>query len=95
MFILACLAIIVILFSPFKLFNGKKAQQFRKMLAVQEIAPQRLFISSWRVIEASYIDPTMNHQDWKKWKYRYLNHIKTDEDVVVAVNTMLASLNGD
>ena len=95
MFILACLAIIVILFSPFKLFNGKKAQQFRKMLAVQEIAPQRLFISSWRIIEASYIDPTMNHQDWKKWKYRYLNHIKTDEDVVVAVNTMLASLNDD
>lgn len=95
MFITACLAIIVLIFSPFKLFNGPIALSVRNTLAVQKIAPQRLFINAWRITQNTYIDPSMNHQDWNKWKYRYLKHIKTEEDAIVAVNTMLASLNDD
>ena len=35
----------------------------------------------------------MNHQHWSKWKNRYQNKIKTADDVKVATDTMLASLN--
>lgn len=54
---------------------------------------KRLFIDTWRLIKTSYYDPTLNHQDWYKWKNRYLPYIENDEDVYVAVNSMLASLN--
>lgn len=54
---------------------------------------KRLFIDTWRLIKTSYYDPTLNHQDWYKWKNRYLPYIENDEDVYIAVNSMLASLN--
>lgn len=95
LFITACMAIIIILCSPSFLFNGLYRKDIRNLAVYQTIAPQRLFIVSWRNIKSSYIDPSMNHQDWNKWKYKYLKYIKTDEDVKVAVNTMLASLNDE
>lgn len=95
LFITASMAIIILLVSPFSLFHGYDKRSIRHMFANQEIAPQRLFIASWRNIKTSYFDPSMNNQDWNKWKYRYLKYIKTDDDVKVAVNTMLASLNDE
>ncbi len=95
LFITASMTIIIVLILPTILFNGSDARAMRKTIAMQTIAPQRLFIASWRNIKSLYIDPSMNNQDWEKWKYRYLKHIKTDEDVVIAVNTMLASLNDE
>ena len=61
----------------------------------QEISTssKRLFIDTWRLIKTKYYDPTLNHQDWYRWKNHYLPHIKTNEDVYVAINSMLASLN--
>ena len=35
----------------------------------------------------------MNHQHWSKWKSHYQNKIKTADDVKVATETMLASLD--
>ncbi len=95
LFITASLAIIILLCSPSFLFNGIYRKDIRNLAVYQTIAPQRLFIASWRNIKSLYIDPSMNHQDWNRWKYKYLKYIKTDEDVRVAINTMLASLNDE
>ena len=54
---------------------------------------KRLFLDTWRLIKTKYYDPTLNHQDWYKWKNHYLPYIETNEDVYVAINSMLASLN--
>lgn len=93
LFIVASMVIIIILISPMVLFNGKEVLSVRKLVARQSISSQRLFISAWRQIQTLYYDDTLNHQNWYKWKYKYLSKIKTDEDVNVAINTMLASLD--
>ena len=36
---------------------------------------------------------TNNEQDWSKWRHKYDNVIKTNEDAYVAIETMVASLN--
>lgn len=95
LFITASMAIIILIVSPSFLFNGEYTRDFRHLCVLQNISPQRLYLVCWRNIKTSYVDPTMNNQDWNRWKYRYLKHIKTDEDVYVAVNTMLASLNDE
>lgn len=66
---------------------------FRKITVSQNIAPQRLFINAWRTTKNSYIDETLNNQDWSYWRRRYFKHIKTIDDANVAINSMLASLN--
>lgn len=93
LFITASLAVILILISPMVLFNGDNVNSVRKLAAKQTISPQRLFISAWRNIKTMYYDSSLNNQDWNKWKYKYLSKIKTTDDVTVAVNTMLASLD--
>ena len=90
---MAILAIYIILFLPISLSTGRYAIFVRNWLTHQQIAPERLYISAWRTINNTYFDPTMNHQNWYQWKYRYKNKIKTDEDAILAINTMLASLN--
>ena len=35
----------------------------------------------------------MNNQNWYKWRNKYLKYIKTEEDVNIAINTMLYSLD--
>lgn len=59
----------------------------------EEIAPQKLFDKAWRVISREYYEPTLNHQNWYRWKEHYRNKIKTDEDARIAIDTMIASLN--
>lgn len=93
LFIVSCVAIIVIVLSPFSIFHSEKLNNFRIKLAKQNIANTRLFITAWRTSKTVYYDKCMNHQDWNKWKYRYISKIKTTDDAVVAINTMLASLN--
>ena len=55
--------------------------------------PQKLFDKTWKVISKEYYEPSLNNQDWSKWKTRYHGKIKTDEDAKVAIDTMIASLN--
>ena len=59
----------------------------------EEIAPQKLFDKTWKVINREYYEPSLNNQNWYRWKERYRNKIKTDEDARVAIDTMIASLN--
>ena len=55
--------------------------------------PADLYDNVWSLINRKYYDPSDNNQDWKKWRYRYENKLKTKEDAYVAIETMLASLN--
>lgn len=55
--------------------------------------PQKFFDKTWKVISKDYYDPTLNHQNWDRWKYRYQGKILTNDDAKVAIDTMIASLN--
>ncbi|MCQ2790143.1 MAG: S41 family peptidase [bacterium] len=55
--------------------------------------PSDLYDNVWRLINSKYVDQTNNMQDWQKWRHKYDNYIKTDEDAYLAIDTMLASLN--
>lgn len=55
--------------------------------------PSELYDDVWKIVNRKYYDSTNNNQDWSKWRYRYENKLKTDEDAYVAIETMLASLN--
>ncbi|HSA06812.1 MAG TPA: S41 family peptidase [Candidatus Gastranaerophilales bacterium] len=55
--------------------------------------PQGVYNKAWRIIKNNFVDESYNNQDWKKWKTRYKAQIKTDEDLRVATESMLASLN--
>lgn len=57
------------------------------------VAPQKLFDKTWKIIYKDYYEPTLNHQNWSKWKIHYQGKIKTEDDAKVAIDTMIASLN--
>ena len=65
----------------------------KEIVNTDEITPQRLFDRAWRVINKEYYEPTLNHQNWGRWKTRYQGKIKTAEDAKVAIDTMVASLD--
>lgn len=52
-----------------------------------------LYDQVWKLINSKYVDQTNNNQNWNKWRKKYDNYIKSDEDAYVAIDTMLASLN--
>ena len=56
-------------------------------------SPVDLYDNVWRLINTKFVDQTNNSQDWAKWRHKYDNQIKTNEDAYVAINTMVASLN--
>ncbi len=55
--------------------------------------PVELYDQVWRLINTKFVDQTNNDQDWSKWRHKYDEKIKTNEDAYVAINTMIASLN--
>lgn len=55
--------------------------------------PVDLYDNVWRLINNKFVDQTNNDQDWSKWRHKYDDKIKTNEDAYVAINTMIASLN--
>lgn len=61
--------------------------------SVFAFAPSQLYDQVWKLIETKYVDQTDNGQDWNKWRCKYDEYIKTDDDSYVAIDTMLASLN--
>ena len=60
---------------------------------VQAATPIEMYDNVWRLINSKYVDQTNNEQNWHKWRHKYDNVIKTDEDAYVAIDTMVASLN--
>ena len=59
----------------------------------EAMQPQKFFEKTWKVISKDYYDPTMNNQNWDRWKYRYQDKIKTEDDAKVAIDSMIASLD--
>ncbi len=57
------------------------------------VSPQKLFDKTWKLLYRDYYEPTLNHQDWYRWKTRYHGKLKTEDDAKVAIDTMVASLN--
>lgn len=65
----------------------------RQLVNTEEIAPQKLFEKTWKLINKEYYEPSLNHQDWGRWKEHYQDKIKTDDDARIAIDTMIASLD--
>lgn len=68
-------------FSNYSIYNEEK------------VPPQKFFERTWKVISKDFYEPTLNHQNWDRWKYRYEGKIKTEDDAKVAIDTMIASLD--
>ncbi|MFH0702246.1 MAG: S41 family peptidase [bacterium] len=56
-------------------------------------SPQDVFLNAWGSIKNQYFDKNYNHQNWSKWKSRYIKQIKTKDDAYLAIETMIESLN--
>lgn len=54
---------------------------------------RNLFLKTWRLVSKEYYDPSMNKQDWDKWRVKYYDSIKTLDDSYIAIDSMLESLN--
>ncbi len=92
--ILIIAIIIDIKFNPLEKINyAPMKNAIESIRQTQKIAPARVYINAWRTARREYTDKTMNNQDWRRWRNRYNNKIKTMEDCEVAINTMLSSLN--
>ncbi len=59
----------------------------------KQVSQKELFLETWGLIRSDYWDANLNGQNWNYWKRRYSDEIETQEDVYVAINSMLASLN--
>ncbi len=60
---------------------------------VMAYTPCDLYDKVWVLINNKFVDQTNNNQDWQRWRHKYDDKIKTNEDAYVAIDTMLASLN--
>ena len=90
------LILILVMFNRVFLNTFSRANQYfssQTLNTTEILHPQRLFERTWKIIYKDYYDPSLNHQEWGRWKSHYHNKIKTDEDAKVAIDTMIASLN--
>ena len=53
-------------------------------------SPVDLYDNVWRLINSKFVDQSNNQQNWAKWRHKYDNQIRTNEDAYVAINTMVA-----
>ena len=60
---------------------------------VMAYSPCELYDTVWKLINNKFVDQSNNSQDWQRWRHKYDDQIKTNEDAYVAIDTMLASLN--
>ena len=56
------------------------------------VTPQNLYDKAWKLIQTKYVDETQNQQNWERWRHKYDNVIKDEEDAYVAMATMVDSL---
>ena len=56
------------------------------------LTPQDLYDKAWKLINSEYVDDTMNQQDWQKWRHKYDDVLKDNDDAYVAIGTMVDSL---
>lgn len=93
-FILSVLILVIFNKVFMSVFTKTNAFYSRQTLVnSEEITPQKLFDKTWKVISKEYYEPSLNHQDWSRWKEHYHGKLKTDEDARIAIDTMIASLD--
>ncbi len=79
--------ILVSVFTLALLIVGVNATQ------VMAYSPCDLYDTVWKLINNKFVDQSNNAQEWQRWRHKYDDQIKTNEDAYVAIDTMLASLN--
>lgn len=90
------LVLILAIFNRLFMGTYNKANSLLPLYTLQNnevLAPQKFFDKTWKILAKEYYEPSLNNQDWSRWKTRYHNKIKTDDDAKVAIDTMIASLN--
>lgn len=90
------LILILVIFNRVFMDTFNRANSYFAMQSMYNndvVIPQKLFDKTWKVIYKDYYEPSLNHQDWYRWRTRYQGKIKTDDDARVAIDTMIASLN--
>lgn len=90
------LVLILVIFNRVFLNAFSRANHYFSSHAInssETITSQKLFERTWKVIYKDYYDPSLNHQDWTRWKDHYQGKIHNDDDAKVAIDTMIASLN--
>lgn len=90
------LILILVIFNRIFMDTFNRANSYFAMQSMYNndvVIPQKLFDKTWKVIYKDYYEPSLNHQDWYRWRTRYQGKIKTDDDARVAIDTMIASLN--
>ncbi len=93
-FLLSALILVIfnnVFLSTFTRTSSYYARQ--QIISNEEVSPQRLFDKTWKIIGKDYYEPSLNNQNWSRWKSRYQGKIKTDEDARVAIDSMIASLD--
>ena len=94
--IVLLLVLILVVFNNAFLNTFKKANSYfasQSLHNMETVAPQKLFDQTWKIILKDYFEPSMNHQNWDRWKEHYKGKIITDDDAKVAIDTMIASLD--
>ena len=94
-FVLCLLLLFGITFQNYKYAQIERINELSSANYIneQEVSPRELFLQSWALVRESYCEPDLNEQNWSRWKRRYVNKIEDIDDVYVAVNSMIASLD--
>lgn len=83
----------LVLNNPFFIKEEKTEVSLNNETENEEVSPIELFNDSYKVIKKNYWDKHSADNELYRFKIRYANQIKDEEDAKVAINTMLASLN--
>lgn len=55
---------------------------------------QKLLLQSWRIVNQSYLDETLNHQNWWKLREKFVKKpLRNREETYTAIEEMLATLD--
>lgn len=90
------LILILVMFNKVFLSTFSRANNYfatQSLSSNEVVQPQKLFDKTWKIIYRDYYEPSLNHQNWSRWKTHYQGKIKTEDDAKVAIDTMIASLN--
>ena len=77
------LVLILVMFNRVFLSTFSRANYYfstQSIYSNEEVHSQKLFEKTWKIIQKDYYEPTLNHQDWNRWKAHYQGKIKTDDE---------------
>lgn len=87
------LALLIFIVFISTLFSGCRLFNYFLPKNNSDITPLEIYHQAWNIINDEYFDQNFNGVDFQRWKHKYDNVIKTNEDAHIAIQTMLESLN--